>query len=59
MCDSSASTGPTDLAPFGEQEDDESARLKEYFIWWEPDHNESERGNFSAGSEKKRVQHRT
>ena len=36
MCETFGSSDPTDLASFGEEEDDESVRLKEYFSWWEP-----------------------
>ena len=59
MCKTSGSTDPTDLVPLGEEEDDESARLKKYFSWWEAGQNECERRNFSAGPEEKCVQHRT
>ena len=44
----SGSSGPTDLAPFGEEEDDESVRLKKYVGWWEAGHNENECRNFSG-----------
>ena len=59
MCETSGSTDPTDLAPFGEEEDDWSMKLKEYVGWWEAGHNENECRNFSSGPEKKRDQHRT
>ena len=36
MSETSGSTDATDLPSFGEEEDDESARLKEYFSWWDP-----------------------
>ena len=59
MCETSGSSDPTDLALFGEEEDDESVRLKEYFGWWEPGHNENEYGNFPTDLGEKCVQHRT
>ena len=59
MRGTSGSTDLTEMVPLGEEEDDESARLKECFRWWEAGHNECERRNFSAGPEKKCVQHRT
>ena len=59
MCEASGSTDLADLVPLGEKEDDESAGPKEHFGWWEADHNENERRNFSAGPEKKCDQHRT
>ena len=34
-CVASGSTDLTELAPLGEEEDDEPARLKEHFGWWE------------------------
>ena len=43
----------------GEEDDDESASLKEYFSWWETGHNENEHGNFPTDPEKECVQHRT
>ena len=46
MCGTSGSTDPTDLASFGEEEDDDSVKLKKYFSWWEPGLNENEYGNF-------------
>ena len=46
MCKTSGSTDPTDLASFGEEEDDGSLKLKKYFSWWEPGHSENEYGNF-------------
>ena len=46
MCKTSGSTDPTDLASFGEEEDDKSVKLKKYFSWWEPGHSENEYGNF-------------
>ena len=42
MCETSGSTEPTDLAPYGEGEDDESVRLKKYVGWWEARHNEND-----------------
>ena len=59
MCKTSGSTDPAGLAPFGEEEDDESVKLKEHVGWWEAGHNESECRNFPSGPEKKRDQHRT
>ena len=59
MCKTSASTDPTDLASFGEEEDDGSMKLKEHVGWWEAGHNENECKNFPPGPEKKRDQHRT
>ena len=41
MCEASGSTDPTDPAPFGKENGDESARLKEYFSWWESGHSKS------------------
>ena len=55
----SASTDLTELVPLGEEEDDEPARLKEHFGWWQAGHNDNECRNFSAGPEKKCDQHRT
>ena len=49
------SSDPTDLAPFGEEEDDESVRLKKYVGWWEAGHNENECRDFVTGPEKKCV----
>ena len=59
MCETFGSSDPTDLAPFGEEEDNESVRLKEYFSWWEPGHNENEYGNFPTDPGEKCVQRRT
>ena len=59
MCETFGSSDPTDLAPCGEEEDDESVRLKKYVGWWEARHNEKECRNFSSCPEKKRDQHRT
>ena len=46
MCETSGCTDPTDLASFGEEEDDESVKLKRCFSWWEPGHDENEFGDF-------------
>ena len=51
MCKTSGGTDPTDLASFGEEEDDGSMKLKEHVGWWELELNESERRDF--GPEKK------
>ena len=59
MCGASVNTDSTDPASLGEEDDDESASLKEYFSWWEPGHNENEHGNFPTDPEKECVQHRT
>ena len=58
-CETSGSTDPAGLASFGEEEDDESVKLKEHVGWWEAGHNENECRNFSSGPEKKCDQHRT
>ena len=58
MCKTSGSTDPTDLASIGEEEDDESVKLKKYFGWWEPGHNENEYGNFPTDPGEECVQHR-
>ena len=34
MCKTSGGTDPTDLASFGEEEDDGSMMLKEHVGWW-------------------------
>ena len=51
MCKTSGSTDPTDLASFGEEEDDGPVKLKKYVGWWEAGHNEHECRNLSAGVE--------
>ena len=51
MCKTSGSTDPTDLASFGEEEDDGSVKLKKYVGWWAAGHNENERRNLSASVE--------
>ena len=51
ICKTSGSTDPTDLASFGEEEDDRSVKLKKYVGWWEARHNENECRNLSAGVE--------
>ena len=43
MCETSGSTDPAGLAPFGEEEGDESVKL------WEAGHKENECRNFSSG----------
>ena len=58
MCETPGSLDPTDLASFGEEEDDESVILKKYFSWWEPDHSENEYGNFPTDPGEECVQHR-
>ena len=58
MCKTSGSTDPTHLASFGEEEDDESVKLKKHFSWWEPGHNENEYGNFPTDPGEECVQHR-
>ena len=58
MFETSGSTDPTDLAPFGEEEDDESVKLKKFFSWWELVHNENEHGNFPTDPREECVQHR-
>ena len=58
MCKTSGSTDPTDLASFGEEEDDGSVKLKEHVGWWEAELNENERRNFPSGPEMKGDQHR-
>ena len=58
MCETSRSSDPTDLASFGEKENDESVRLKKYVGWWGAGHNENECRNFSSGPGKKRDHHR-
>ena len=58
MCEASGCTDLTELVPLGEEQDDEPARLKEHFGWWEAGHNDNECRNFSAGPEKKCDQHR-
>ena len=58
MCMTSGSTDPTDLASFGEEEDDGSMKLKEHVGWWEAGHNENECRKFSSGVEKKCDQRR-
>ena len=58
MCKTSGSTDPTDLASFGEEEDDESVKLKKYFSWWEPGHSDNEYGNFLTDPVEECVQHR-
>ena len=35
MCKTTGRTDPTDLASFGEEEDDGSMKLKEHVGWWE------------------------
>ena len=42
MCETSGSTDPTELASFGEEEDDGSMKLKEHFSWRDHVHNEFE-----------------
>ena len=59
MCETSGSTDPADLASFGEEEDDESVKLKKSFGWWDAGHDENECGDFSSDPEKKCDQHRT
>ena len=49
MCKTSGGTDPTDLASFGEEEDDGSVKLKKYVGWWEAELIEKDRRNFSAG----------
>ena len=44
MCETSRSLDLTDLASFGEEEDNESVSLNKYLSWWEPGHNEDEYG---------------
>ena len=46
MCKTPGCTDPADLASFGEEEDDWSVKLKNYFSWWEPGHSENEYRNF-------------
>ena len=58
MCKTSGSTDPAGLASFGEEEDDESVKLKKYFSWWEPGHSENEYGNFPTDPGEECVQHR-
>ena len=58
MCETSGSTDPTDLASFGEEEDDEAVKLKMYISWWEAELNENEYGNFPTDSGEECVQHR-
>ena len=53
MCKTSGSTDPTDLVPFGEEEDDGSMKLKEHVGWWEAELIENERRDFPPGPEKK------
>ena len=53
MYKTSGSTDPTNLASFGEEEDDGSMKLKEHVGWWEAELNENERRDFSPGPEKK------
>ena len=57
--ETSGSTDPAGLASFGEEEDDESVKLKERVGWWEAGHNENECRNFSSGPEEKCDQRRT
>ena len=58
MCETFGSSDPTDLASFGEEEDDKSVKLKKYVGWWVAGHNENECRDFSSGPEKKCDQHR-
>ena len=58
MYKTSGSTDPTDLASFGEEEDDGSMKLKEHVGWWEAELNENERRDFSPGPEKKSDRYR-
>ena len=53
MYKTSGGTDPTDLASFGEEEDDGSMKLKEHVGWWEAELNENERRDFPPGPEKK------
>ena len=53
MCKTSGGTDPTDLASFGEEEDDGSMKLKEHVDWWEAELNEKKRRAFPPGQEKK------
>ena len=53
MCRTSGGTDPTDLASFGEEEDDGSMKLKEHVELWEAELNENERRNFPPGPVKK------
>ena len=55
MCKTSGSTDPTDLASFGEEEDDR----KKHVGWWEAELNENERRDFPPGPEKKCDRYRT
>ena len=56
MCKTSGGTLPTDLASFGEEEDDGSMKLKKHVGWWEAELNENERRDFPSGPEMKRDQ---
>ena len=58
MCRTTGSTDPTDLASFGEEEDDGSMKLKEHVGWWEAELNENESRDFPSGPEMKRDQRR-
>ena len=58
MCKTSGGTDPTDLASFGEEEDDGSVKLKEHVGWWEAEHNENECRDFPLGPDKKCDRHR-
>ena len=53
MRKTSGSTDPTDLTSSGEEEDDESVKLKKYFSWWEAGHNGNEWRDSSPGPGKK------
>ena len=59
MCKTSGSTDPTDLASFGEEEDDGSMKMKEHVGRWEAEINENERRDFPPGPEKKCDRNRT
>ena len=50
MCKTSGSTDPTDLASFGEEEDDEPVKLKEHLGWREAGHNEKRVQRFPVWS---------
>ena len=58
MCRTSGSTDPTDLASFGEEEDDGSMKLREHVGWCEAELNENERRDFPSGPEMRRGQRR-